>query len=129
MKKRLAVLFVAFMLFVGLTGCPGFNAGTAANMSTDVAFAAAMIKYPESKPVVIAALTALKPFLAKDVTYDELVIELSKQFGGKYASIGIIVADYFAADKPLFETYLTMLDSYKAALILKIDRFILIAGM
>jgi hypothetical protein len=127
MKRKIFSLVVAVMLIIGVIGCAGFNAGTAVNMATDAAFIAAMIKYPESKPAVVAALTAIKPFLEKNVTYDELIIEISKQFGGKYAYIGIIVADYFAADKPLFETYYPMLDSYKAALNTKIDRFILIA--
>lgn len=130
MKKKILGLLVALMLFVSLIGCTGFNAGTAVNAATDVAFAAVLISHPESKPVIVAALKSLKVVLTKtDITYDQLVIEIAKQFGGKYAVIGIILTDYFAADKPIFETYLPLLNSYKAALNVKLDRFILLASI
>ena len=126
MKKRLLILIVTIGLLIS---CAGFKPDVAVNMATDVAFSVAVTQHPEIKPLAVAALVGVKEFLAGDVTYDDLILEIARRFAGQYAYVGVIVADYVGADKPISETHLTLFDSYKAGLSKKIDRLILIAGM
>lgn len=129
MKKTIFSLLVALMLFIGVIGCTGFNANQVATTASDVALAMVLNNNPSYKPAVVTALKTTKVFLEGKVTYDDLMIELAKYSGEKYAYIFIIIASDFASDKPLFETYLPMLESYKAGLVVRIDRWILIASM
>lgn len=124
MKKIIFVILFAMIV----SGCTGINTGVATNVATDTAFVMALQTHPEYKPAVIAALTDLKLFLANPVTYDDLIIQINKQFGPKYAYIGIILQGYIEADKPVSTSMITMLDSYKRAVEIKIDRFLLLAG-
>ena len=126
MRKRFSALIIVIMFLIG---CVGFKPDVAVNMATDVAFSVALTKHPELKPVIIVALTGLKTFLAGNVTYDDLIVEISKRLGGEYAYIGVIVTGYVETDKPISETYLTLFDAYKTDLIKKIDRLLLIANM
>jgi hypothetical protein len=129
MKRTIFSLFVAVMLIVGVIGCTGFNANQVATTASDVALALVLNNNPQYKPAVVVALKTTKTFLEGKVTYDDLMVELAKYTGTKYAYIFVIIAADFGGDKPLFETYLPMLDSYKAGLITRIDRWILIASM
>ncbi len=125
MKK----LFVGIMFLMMLAGCTGLNTSTAVNVSTDTAFVLALQNNPSYKAPVIEALNKIKTFLAGKVTYDDLILEISKQLPDKYAVIAVVLTGYIETDKPVFETYLSMLDSYKADVIKKIDRLILLAGV
>jgi len=124
MKKRLIVLVVALGL---LMGCAGFNVTIATNIATDIAFVAVLENNPSMKPFVVETLQRVKVFVDGSVTYDDLLLEISKQFPGKYAYVGIILSGYIETDKPVFETYLPMFDAYKADIVKKIDRLILLA--
>ena len=126
MKKFLVMILMVGLLF----GCTGLNVSTPINVATDAAFVLAIQNNPSYKPVIVATLIEVKAILSNEkLTYDQLLVAISEKFGGKYAVIGIIFSGYLAEDKPIFETYLPMLDSYKAAIIKKIDRFILLASM
>lgn len=127
MKKIFVTIFMLFVLV--LSGCAGINTGTAVNVASDLAFVAVLQNNPGYKPAVVAALTETKALLQGSLTYDDLLLAISQKFGGKYAIYGVILAGYLAEDKPVFETYLPMLDSYKAAVIKKIDRFLLLASV
>jgi len=109
-------------------GCAGINTGVATNVATDAAFVMAMQNNPAYKIPVVAGLQAVKVFLAGDVTYDALITEISKQFAGQYAYIGVILSGYIETDKPVSTSAISLLDSYKAAVVAKIDRLILLAG-
>ena len=124
MKK----LFAALMILGLLAGC-ALNTNVPVNIATDIAFTAVLQNNPTYKAPVIAALTSVKTYLGGSVTYDDLILFINKQFGGKYIYVGIILADYIATDKPIFETWLPMFDEYKAAIIKKIDRLIILASM
>lgn len=125
MKKILISLLAVFMLF----GCTGLNTSVAVNVATDTAFVLVLQNNPTYKAPVIAALKEVKAVLTGSITYDTLVIQITKVFGPKYAVIGVVLSGYIAEDKPLFETYLPMLESYKAGILVKIDRFILLASI
>jgi len=126
MRKRFCILLtVAFIL----AGCAGFKPDIAVNMTTDIVFATALAKHPESKRAVIAALIGIKTVLAQPITYDALVLEIARQFHGENAYVELILMDYLRADRPVSETYLTLFDEYKAGLTAKLDRLILIASM
>jgi hypothetical protein len=128
MKK----LFVGMLLLVMLTGCTGLNtaiSNPAINAVTDTAFVLVLQNNPNYKPVVITALNSIKVFLSDKVTYDQLITEIAKQLPGKYTVVATILTAYIAADKPISETYLSMLDSYKSGIVTKIDRLILLAGV
>jgi hypothetical protein len=125
MKK----LFAGIMLLLMLVGCAGLNTSTAVNVATDTAFVLALQNNPSYKAPVIFALQNIKTFLSRKVTYDDLILEISKQLPDKYAVIAIILTGYIETDKPVFETYLSMLDSYKGDISNKIDRLILLASM
>jgi hypothetical protein len=127
MKK----LFVGILLVILLTGCTGLNTAInnpAINATTDIAFTLILQNNPTYKPAVVTALNSIKIFLSGKVTYNQLIIEISKQLPGQYAVVATILTAYIAADRPVSIDYLAMLDSYKAGIITKIDRFILLAS-
>lgn len=124
MKK----LIVSIFLIVALMGCTGINVSTTANLATDAAFVLALQNNPSYKAPTIIALQEIKLLLANEMTYDQLITMIATKFGGKYAVFGVILAGYLAEDKPISQTYLNMLDSYKLDVIKKIDRFLLLAN-
>ena len=129
-KEMKNIIVTIFMLFVFMvSGCTGINTSTAVNVASDLAFVAVLQQNPGYKPVVLVALNETKALLQGSLTYDDLLLAISSKFAGKYAIYGVILAGYLSEDKPVFETYLPMLDSYKAAVLKKIDRFILLASM
>lgn len=125
MKK----LFVGVLMVLMLFGCAGMNASVPVNIATDIAFVTVLQNNPSYKVPVVSALQATKVFLNGKVTYDDLILFINKQFGGKYAYVGVILMSYLDTDKPVFETYLPLLEEYKAGIIKKLDRFIMLAGM
>jgi len=126
MRKRLAVLMI--LVSVMVAGCTGINSGVAVSVATDTAFVAALQNNPSLKPAVVSGLQGVKVFLTGRVTYDELIMQVSKQFSGQYAYAGIILTGYIETDKPVSTSVLPMLDSYKAAVVAKIDRLLLLSG-
>lgn len=128
MKKYFAVIsmLVMFMLVVG---CTGLNTSVAVNVATDTAFVLVLQNNPTYKAPVIVALKEIKAGLTESISYDTLVLLITKAFGPKYAVVGVVLSGYIAEDKPIFETYLPMLESYKAGILVKVDRFILLASM
>ena len=121
-------IIVGVFLIVSLLGCTGINTSTTANLATDTAFVLALQNNPTYKTGVLIALQEVKSMLANEMTYDQLIALIASKFDGKYAPYGIIFTSYLAEDEPLSQTYLNMLDSYKADVIKKIDRFILLAN-
>jgi hypothetical protein len=120
-------LFISLLLVVLLNGCTGLNTAVnnpAVNVVTDTAFILVLQNNPQYKPVVTLALQNLKALLNENITYDQLIIEITKQFPDKYATIGTILIAYIATDKPVSTTYLNLLDSYKAGIITKLNRFL-----
>jgi len=127
--RKIMIGLLMLMVLAGCNACTGLNANVAMNVATDTAFVMVMQNNPSYKPVVIAGLNTVKAFLSGNVTYDDLMLMLSKQFDGKYAYVYVILSGYINTDKPISETVLPMLGSYKAGIITKIDRLILLAGM
>ena len=129
MGKILAAWIVIVGLFIGtMFGCTGVNTNVPVNIATDVAFVMALDKYPAMKPGVIKGLQTTKALLKGELTYDTLMLELLKTFGNQYKYVYIVISGYIAADKPVFETWLNMTDAYKAEVIKKLDRLLLLAG-
>jgi hypothetical protein len=122
-------ILIGLALVVLVSGCSGINSSVAVNAATDTAFVLALQNNPSYKAPVLSALQNVKMFLEGDVTYDLLIAEITKRFDGKYAAIGLILQGYLETDKPVFETYLNLRDDYKKAIIAKIDRFIMLAGV
>jgi hypothetical protein len=122
-------ILIGLALVVLVSGCSGINSSVAVNAATDTAFVLALQNNPSYKAPVMSALQNVKMFLEGDVTYDLLIAEITKRFDGKYAAIGLILQGYLETDKPVFETYLNLRDDYKKAIIAKIDRFIMLAGV
>ena len=124
MKK----LIVSIFLIMSLMGCTGLNVSTTANLATDAAFVLAVQNNPSYRAPTVVALQEIKLLLANDMTYDQLITLVASKFGGKYAVFGIIFTSYLAEDKPISQTYLNMLDSYKAGVVKKIDHFLFLAN-
>ncbi len=124
--KRLLVGIIMLGLIIG---CTGLQIKTTGNVATDGAFYLVLKNNPDYKAPVIAELQEVKVFLTGTVTYDDLIIKISKAFEGKYAYIGVILSEYIDTDKPIFETHLTLFDAYKLAVLQKIDRLILLASL
>lgn len=122
MKKIIGILMI-----VALMGCTGLNVSTTANIATDTAFVLALQNNPTYKAGTIAALEEIKLLLEGDMTYDQLLVIIATKFGGKYAVFGLILTKHLNEDKPISETYLKMLDSYKAGIVEKIDWLLLLA--
>jgi hypothetical protein len=125
MKK----LLVGIMMLLMFTGCAGLNTTTAVNVATDTAFVLILQNNPTYKAPVIEALKTIKVFLSGSVTYDDLMIEIARVLPDKYIVIAVVLSGYIQGDKPIFETYLPMLDGYKADIIKEVDRLILLAGI
>ncbi len=125
MKK----LILAIVVLVLLIGCIGLKTNVAVNVATDTAFVMVLQNNLTYKPIVSKALQEVKVFLNKSVTYDDLMRFLAKKFEGKYSYVCVIITGYIDTDKPVFETYLPMLDSYKADIVKKIDRLIFLSSM
>jgi hypothetical protein len=123
MKK----LFAVIVMLVMLIGCAGMNASVPVNIASDAAFVLVIQNNPGYKVPIIAGLNKVKAFLSGTVTYDDLLIEIAKVLPSQYAVVAVILSGYLDTDKPIFETYLPMLDSYKEGVIVKIDRFIFLA--
>jgi hypothetical protein len=135
MKKIFAVLISVLCLFTFI-GCASLqtntDAKTAINVTTDVAFIAALQNNPSYKADVVAGLKNLKLFLnVTGCTYDDLLAEVIKQFPqtSKYAIYAVVISYYLDCDKPVSTTLLPMLDNYKAGIEAKIDRLIQLAAM
>lgn len=124
MKK----IILSVLCLAMLQSCTGLNTNTTINAATDAAFVLALQANPAYKPAVVLALTELKTFLSGDVTYVQLIDEISKKFNGKYAIAGTLLKAHIAADPPISTEYLTLFDAYKKGVIAKIDELILLAG-
>lgn len=130
MKKIIIVLMVLV-----LSGCAsmttGLNTNQAANLATDTAFVLFLNHNPSYRPVVIESLTGVKTLLSSSMTYNDLLGEISDRFpeGSDTAAVGAVLALYIGSDKPLFESGIPMLDSYKKGVVDKIDRLILLANL
>ena len=130
MKK----IIIGLMVLV-LSGCAsltsGLNTNQAANLATDTAFVLFLNHNPQYRPVVIESLTAIKAVLASSMTYNDLMLEIADRFPEEsdVAAVGAVLALYIGTDKPLFESVVPMLDSYKLGIVDKIDRLILLANL
>ena len=130
MKK----IIIGLMVLV-LSGCAsltsGLNTNQAANLATDTAFVLVLNHNPQYRPVVIESLTAIKAVLASSMTYNDLMQEIADRFPEEsdVAAVGAVLALYIGTDKPLFESVVPMLDSYKLGIVDKIDRLILLANL
>jgi len=130
MKK----IIIGLMVLV-LSGCAsltsGLNTNQAANLATDTAFVLVLNHNPQYRPVVIESLTAIKAVLASSMTYNDLMLEIADRFPEEsdVAAVGAVLALYIGTDKPLFESVVPMLDSYKLGIVDKIDRLILLANL
>jgi hypothetical protein len=128
MKK----IILAVMCLLMFTGCAAFNASTTgqiagkiSNVTIDVSFVYELQTHPEMKGNVVTALNNLKLFLnATSCTYDDLIIEIAKQFPQKYAVYAVVISYYFDCDTPNSTSFIPMLDPYKASLNVKIDRLL-----
>ena len=122
MKK----LFLVGMLFV-LLGCTGLNPSVIVNTSTDVAFALVLQNNPAYKPAVVVGLNEVKTVLSGSLTYNDLLVEITKAFPNQYAVIATIIIGDLNADQPVSTSAIPLLDSYKAGVITEIDHLILLA--
>ena len=125
MKK----VFVVAISLMFLTSCAGMNASIPINIATDIAFVEILKNNPSYKAPVIAGLQSVKTVLGGTVTYDDLIIHISKAFGGQYAYVAIILTGYLETDTPIFETNLPLFGAYKEDIIKKIDRLLLLATL
>lgn len=125
MKK----LFVGIVFLMMVVGCAGLNTSTTINASTDVAFALFIQNNPNHKAEVVIALNGIKTFLNGEVTYDDLILEIAKRLPDQYKVVAVILTSYIEDDKPVFETYLPMLDSYKKGVLAKLERFLYLASI
>jgi hypothetical protein len=125
MKK----LFVGIMFLIMLAGCAGLNTSTATNIASDVAFTMVLQNNPSYKAPVASALQSIRDYLSGEVTYNDLIKMISDVLPDQYAVVAIILTGYIETDKPVFETYLPMFDSYKEGIIAKIDRFLLLTSV
>lgn len=125
--KKIFYVFLICMMFV--CGCSGLNTSTVVNVASDMTFVMFLQNNPDYKADVVSGLENIKTFLNGEVTYDDLVLEIAKQLPDKYKAVAVVLTSYIDADKPVFETYVTLLDSYKAGVISKIDRLIALASI
>ncbi len=126
MKKNILGVLLALIL---VTGCTGFNANTAVTTASDVGLVLVLKNNPQYKAPTLLVLNGVKTFLAGNVTYDQLVAEISKYAGNDYAYIVAIIMSDLSTDMPLSTSMIPMLDSYKVDLIKRIDHYIMIASM
>jgi hypothetical protein len=121
-------LFVVLLLMCFMVGCAGISANVPVSAATDTGFYMVMKANPQYKPVVVASLNSLKVLLGGSMTYDQFIIEIAKAFPGDYSALGVFLSSYMAQDKPTSVTLIPMSQAYKDAIIVKIDRFLLLTN-
>lgn len=126
---RRAVLAVVAAMF--LVGCAGqqINTDEVLNLGADIAFYRVVKNHPEHKDDVVKALQTVKGVLAVDgVTYLDLRNTILQYVHGDYAAEMTIVADYVLQDSAVVES-LPLLDTYRAELLKRVDRLIVLTQM
>lgn len=134
MKKLIVGIIVAAVMMAGCTTTgtsvpPNVNTEQLLTVATELALVSGIKAKPEYKPYVLAGLATIKVVLEGSVTYDDLITQIAKQFPGDYAVYAVILTGAINEDKPLFETAIPLLDSYKEGLLKKIDRMILLVNL
>lgn len=129
--KKLIIGLVVFLLGGCASLTTGLNTNQAANLAADTAFVLFLNHNPSARVAVIEGLNGVKAVMGSSVTYQDLLAEISGRFpgDGDMASVGAVLMLYLEGDKPLFESGIPLLDSYKNGLTAKIDRLILLAGL
>jgi hypothetical protein len=129
MKKILAVLICMLMLM----GCAALKpsptivqtAGKLSQVAIDLAFYNRLQTNPADKADIVKGLNTIKLFLnATSCTYNELIVEIAKQFPAKYSGYAIVVSYYFDCDVANSTSLIPLLDPYKEGLNKKIDRLL-----
>lgn len=125
MKKILISMLAVFML----AGCAGIKAQPVIYAATDTAFLLVLQANPQYKTPVIAGLQGIKLALGGSITYDQLMIEIAKQLPMPYDAVAVIFTGFLQSDTPVSTNIFPMSQDYKNAIIVEIDKLILIAGM
>lgn len=125
--KKIILLLAALTILI--SGCSGFNTSTVTNVTVDTTFLLMLKNNPTYKPIVTKALTDIKAILNKEINYDTLIAEINNKLPLEYSAIAGLLIAYIGEDKPVFETYVNLLDSYKKDISLKLDHFITLAKL
>lgn len=125
MKKLFAVLIMLAML----CSCTGLNPSVIVNTGTDVAFALVLQNNPAYKPAIVVGLNQVKTVLSGSITYDDLLVQITKAFPDQYALVATIIIGDLNADQPVLTTTIPLLDSYKTAVTAEIDHLILLTSI
>lgn len=125
MKKILLSIIVLVMLM----GCAGIKAQPVIFAATDTAFLLVLQANPQYKTPVIAGLQGIKLALGGSITYDQLMVEIAKQFPAPYNAVAVIFTGFLQSDTPVSTNIFPMSQSYKDAITVQADKMILIAGM
>ena len=123
MKKLVLLLSVLFLF-----GCVGLQPKPIVTAGTDIAFVLVLQNNPSYKPEIVKALNDIKTVLSGSITYDDLLVQITKLLPGKYAIIASILIGELNGDQPVSTTVFPMLDSYKTDIVKELDHLILLAG-
>jgi hypothetical protein len=123
--KKLLVLMMLFLLI----GCAGLQPKPIITAGTDTAFVLVLQNNPSYKPAIVAGLNEIKAVLSGSLTYDDLLIQITKSLPGPYAVVATIFIGELSADMPISTTAIPMLDSYKTGVSNYIDHLILLTGL
>ena len=127
MKKVL--VFCVAVMFLLVCGCAGFNSNTAVTAASEVGLALVLKNNPQYKAPTLVALNGVKTVLSGSITYDQLIAEIAKYSGSEYSYIVAILMSNLSTDTPISKTYIPLLDKYKADLLKRIDKYIMISSI
>ena len=130
MKKVAIILCILALAIAGCNGCSGkqINTDQVISLGADLAFYEVMKANPQHKADVVKALTEIRTVLAGEITYTDLMAEVAKRMPGDYAVEMTLVSDYLLQDSPVIDS-LPLLDGYKAELLKRVDRMLLLARL
>jgi len=117
MKKFALLLLIAGLVFGGCGGQQNLTP----DQITDAAFVGMIIAKPELKPIVVKGIDKVLVVLEQDITYAELISEVSKVFGNKYAPLAGLIISYLNEDAPVSQELLTLFDSTRITLRTKLN--------
>ena len=122
-------LLVVFIMLAMLVGCAGIKAQPVIFAATDTAFLLVLQANPQYKAPVITGLQGIKLTLGGSITYDQLMVVVAQQLPVPYDAVAVIFTGFLQSDTPVSTNIFPMSQDYKNAIIVELDKLILVAGM
>ena len=138
MIRRWKILMVAVSMIFALSGCSAISgffkdvpeAENILGLAADVALYKILENNPDYAAPTVEILKGIKEFSAGEVSYNDLLLYASDEFGADedLAAIALIVGDGLFSEEPIINS-IGIFDGYRDELTARIDRLLFVAEM